>query len=136
MNDSQLTLFIILLAIPAVLAYVDYRKKQWYQKNGISATGTVLKLVYDQDDDESPSYPIIHFQTKQHGWIAARYDVGSNRAAYRVNQSVRLLYDPRNPMKFIIGVEPFGVSDWWPYALVVVMLCVGFYVSLADSLPF
>ncbi len=136
MNDGQLTLFIILLTIPAVLTYVAYRKKRWYQKNGILATGTVLKLVYDKDDDESPSYPIVHFRTKQHGWIAARYDVGNNQPAYRVNQSVQLLYDPKNPMKFIIGVEPFGVSDWWPYALAIAILCVGFYVNFADSLPF
>ncbi|NVO85823.1 DUF3592 domain-containing protein [Hymenobacter terrestris] len=131
MTTSQFIFLLVVLAIPAAMAYSVYRKKRWFQTHGVLVTGTVLKLVEDEADHETTAhYPVIRFLTEQHGWIVARYNVDRYPARYQVNQLVQLRYDPRYPTVFLIGAEPFGVRDWWPYALFAAIICCGFYVSL------
>ncbi|GAB3226095.1 hypothetical protein GCM10027346_08010 [Hymenobacter seoulensis] len=131
MSSGDAVFFILLLAIPGAILYYIYRKKRWFQKNGLFASGIVVRLVTDEKDDEPRClYPVVRFLTPQQGWIEARYDVGKYPAAYDVGQPVELLYDPANPRKFIIGAKPFSITDWWPYAVILAVIGYGIYINI------
>ncbi|GAB2793756.1 hypothetical protein HNQ93_003785 [Hymenobacter luteus] len=131
MSKGYAGFFVLILVIPAAILYYIYQRKQWFQRNGFFASGIIVRLVTDENDDEPVAlYPVVRFLTSQRGWIEARYDAGQYPAAYHVGQTVELLYDPADPKKFIIGAEPFGIADWWPYAVILAVIAYGMYMNI------
>lgn len=84
----------LLLAIALWL----YAREQAFVASASHATGTVVSLSLDHNDNgSSVYYPSVTFQTARGDSITVRSRVGSNPPAWRVGESAEVLYDPADP---------------------------------------
>jgi len=76
------------------------------QKNGIESIG---KILFYESDEDGYKTPIIEFKTKNGNQIKKKpyYYASTNLSKFksyknRINESVSVLYDKKNPEKFIV----------------------------------
>jgi hypothetical protein len=85
-------------------------EKRWLKKRGIKAEGVVIELVEkvvkgnyrNKFVDTITYYPVIKYTT--HNWehLTKQYDTDFNSSVYKVGDKVSLVYDSKNPERFII----------------------------------
>lgn len=90
-------------------------------KSGIKVEGVVFKLeerLSSGKDRMLLYYPVIRYVTLDKNWITEEYDMGSNPAAYKEGDVVKIIYDPADYKHFII-------DNFFSKALGLVLVVVG-----------
>lgn len=103
----------------------------------IRAVGVVVELVTRVDGEGNALYyPVVTFKLPDGSRRSVETTQGSWPAAYRVDDSVTVFYDPTNPARARID-SPSGSLVRWIWPLVVGILAVAFLLAaaLARGLP-
>lgn len=111
--------FVVLVGLGVYAVVTHYRLRRWLQRHGVGTTGVVVRLEADTSDFDAAQFPVVQFHPSGQPPVEARYGVGHHPPAYAVGQTVRLLYDPAQPTRFVLGDES-GHGQAWLLAVVLV----------------
>ena len=75
------------------------------ERQGTEATGEVVSLVQNCDDDGCTYAPVVHFKTQDGQSISYESSFSSSPPAYEVGESVQVFYSLENPEKVVIKGE-------------------------------
>jgi hypothetical protein len=115
--DTWLELLLVAaLGLGIYLTAAHYHKRRWLQRYGVRTLGVVIRLETDTSAFEAGYYPVVRFEPVGHALLEARYPIGSRPAAYTCGETVRILYDPKQPMRFVIG-DASGQGWAWVLAV-------------------
>ena len=70
--------------------------------SGIKVEGVVFDLESDSDKDGVTIHPVIRFVTEDKQWITQKYNIGSTLSAYKIGDSVTVIYDAADYSHFLI----------------------------------
>jgi hypothetical protein len=104
---------LILLAAAAALTL----RNRSFLASAATADGVVTEIVWRSGGESDSAHPRVRFQTAGGRQIEFVGNVGSNPPAFRVNDRVRILYDPADPSK--ASIDSLG-QLWFP-----ALLCAG-----------
>lgn len=109
-------LVVAALGLGIYLTAAHYSKRRWLQRYGVRTRGVVIRLETDTSDFEAGYYPVVRFEPVGHPLLEARYPIGSRPPAFTCGETVTILYDPNQPMRFVIGDAP---GQGWAWLLAV-----------------
>ena len=115
-------------------SYSFFHMRQFLNR-AVEAPGTVLwntwrRTASGRHRTGWSAYPQVRFYTADRGIIIFESRTGSNPPAFRLNEPVRVLYDPLDPRHAYI--DSFG--QVWPSTVVLLVLGVAFNVPAVASL--
>jgi len=98
--------YLFMLCIGAASTYVGVLQKRKRAKlltNGLKAEGEVVELVFGGSTKNSTVYyPVIRFLTTEKEPITQKYDIGGTSNTYHQGDKLNVIYDPQNPLNFIV----------------------------------
>lgn len=125
------------LILGTLLSYIGFEALKFLssiKKRGIEWTGNIIEYQSDSDGHKTP---LIEFTTmtgdiiKEKPYVYASTDLSKIRTYNNlINQSVSILYDPKDPKKFVLKHE-----EGFNYIVFVFLILAGlFFVGLSISL--
>lgn len=127
----------IVLLIGAVVAFVKQRQKF---NERMSTTGTVISLerrvsTTSTHGSAGMFYPVVEFRTSSGETVQFESGFGSMPASHRIDQSVKIAYNPSNPSQAEIdSVMSRYLASVVLGFLGLVMLCIGMVFLLMGLL--
>ncbi|MEX0287847.1 MAG: DUF3592 domain-containing protein [Flavobacteriaceae bacterium] len=99
-------------------AIYQYNKTQRLLTSGIRTTATVVELIEVSDDDGVTYKPVFEFTDRNKIKQRFKSDVSSKPAAYRLQQRVKIVYNPIDLSEIKV------ISYWGLYRWTVILLCI------------
>jgi hypothetical protein len=97
----------------------------YLQKNGLEATGTVVKLLENRDDGSTTTTPVVEFETKKGELITYQFSYSTNINPAKMGDKLTVLYDPLDPKRHSTEKEKNGMT-WVSIILMLTHGGVGF----------
>jgi hypothetical protein len=104
---------IIVACFAAAIIYTIIKilhQQQWIKKRGIKAEGKIVQLVekiekgtYRNEFVDTVTYfPVIEYRIQNWEKIKRQHYVDREPSAYKIGDSVPIIYDSKNPERFVI----------------------------------
>jgi len=98
--------------------------------HAVTTPGVVIENVYRESSDGGGTYhPRVRFHTREGQEFVFLSGFGSDPAAYRVNDTVEVLYDPGKPGDAAVH------SFWSQWLTAVILFSLGGTASLVGIIP-
>jgi hypothetical protein len=123
---------LVLLCLGVSTAVSRFRLKE----NAVTAGGRVIRLQPGSGRHGTVYYPVIQFATPDQQKIIFRGNQGSRPAAFHLDESVEVLYDPDDPHHAYINtfMEFWGSSVFlFGFGCVLVAIPAGIFLSQARA---
>ncbi len=109
-NIIYMGLVLVGVALQGAAAYFYLRTRQ-FLRTASTTTGTIDQLIPETSSDSEGGlstnyFPLFHFRTSDAREIQVRSKAGNNPPAFRVGQSVQVLYDLADPQS--AQINSFG----------------------------
>lgn len=103
---------LIFFGIGGVLTYTQ----RTFEQNGALASGEVVMLSENCDDDGCTYTPVVHYTTHSGKSVSFRSSYSSSPPAYDIGEIVEVIYNPQNPEKAVIK----GEGQWFRIIFMIV----------------
>jgi hypothetical protein len=119
-------LYSLLLIIGISLLYLagdNFLETRKFLASAIETKGTVAELVNSDD----VYMPVFEFRDHNNNVIRFEHNIGSNPAAWKKDEEVRILYDPDFPNDHRI------ISYWGLFRPTIVLMMIGLSITVVSA---
>jgi hypothetical protein len=110
-------------------------KSYKYAWKGIKTTGTIIKSVKDEADDEEYGYsPLVRFYDGNNNVHEVKSDLGLGKGNFVVGNSITIYYNPENPSQMSVfnWKLNFGIGAFFLVGLSQIALGILFLLNVID----
>lgn len=99
--ETVLVLFAIGFGV-LLIGVLKRNERRSLLRSGVRVDGVIVQVINNGYNRSTIYYPVVRFLTEEEDSVTETYGVGGNKWSYKEGETVKVIYDPLNPGRFLL----------------------------------